>query len=165
MIDAAHDARPIVEAVGTRRCIAIAATHGHNDHINVAGELSDELGVPIWIHPDDLVLWAVVYPSPVPDELLVDGQWLSAGSAMLQVFHTPGHSPGGCCFYDADEGVLFSGIPCSKAAPGPRAQLLRFPDDRRVEHRDSPVGLAGRDQGPPRSRSDDHDRRRGTASS
>jgi glyoxylase-like metal-dependent hydrolase (beta-lactamase superfamily II) len=118
VIDAAHDARPIAEAVGNRRCVAIAATHGHNDHINVAGELADLLGAPIWIHPDDLMLWEVVYPSRAPGELLVDGQWLSAGSAMLQVFHTPGHSPGGCCFYDADEGVLFSGDTLFQGGPG-----------------------------------------------
>lgn len=118
VVDAAHDAGPIAEAVGNRVCVAIAATHGHNDHINVAGELSDVLGAPIWIHPDDLMLWEVVYPSRAPNELLVDGQWLSAGSSLLQVFHTPGHSPGGCCFYDADEGLLFSGDTLFQGGPG-----------------------------------------------
>lgn len=32
VIDAAHDATPIVEAINGRRVKAIALTHGHNDH-------------------------------------------------------------------------------------------------------------------------------------
>jgi len=147
VIDAAHDHRPIAAAVGVRRAVAIAATHGHNDHINAAGALSDELAAPIWIHPDDLMLWRIVYPDRPPDELLVDGQWLSAGPRMLQVLHTPGHSPGSCCFYDADEGVLFSGDTLFQGGPGAtgrsysdfptivesiRTRLLTLPPETRV---------------------------------
>ena len=135
------------DAIGDRRAVAIVATHGHNDHINAAGALSDELGAPIWIHPDDLMLWRVVYPDRTPDGLLVDGQWLSAGSAMLQVLHTPGHSPGGCCLYDAEEGVLFSGDTLFQGGPGAtgrshsdfptiiesiRTRLLSLPPETRV---------------------------------
>ncbi len=36
VVDAAHDAAPIVEAVRGRVVRAILCTHGHNDHINVA---------------------------------------------------------------------------------------------------------------------------------
>jgi glyoxylase-like metal-dependent hydrolase (beta-lactamase superfamily II) len=37
-----------------------------------------------------------------------DGDVLDTGSAKLRVLHTPGHSPGSCCFLTED-GVLFSG--------------------------------------------------------
>jgi len=147
VIDAAHDHRPIAAAIAARRAVAIVATHGHNDHINAAGALADVLGAPIWIHPDDLMLWQVVYPDRTPDELLVDGQWLSAGSTLLQVLHTPGHSPGGCCFYDADTEVVFSGDTLFQGGPGAtgrsysdfptiiesiRTRLLTLPPETRV---------------------------------
>ena len=41
VVDAAHDAAPIVQAVNGRRVVAIALTHGHNDHINAAVALQD----------------------------------------------------------------------------------------------------------------------------
>jgi glyoxylase-like metal-dependent hydrolase (beta-lactamase superfamily II) len=118
VIDAAHDHRPIVEAVGGRRVVAVLATHGHNDHINVAAALADAVGAPIHIHPDDLMLWQVVNPDRPPDALLADGERLSAGGVELEVLHTPGHSPGGCCFYDEGAGVLFSGDTLFNGGPG-----------------------------------------------
>jgi glyoxylase-like metal-dependent hydrolase (beta-lactamase superfamily II) len=118
VIDAAHDHRPIVEAVGGRRVVAVLATHGHNDHINVAATLADSVGAPVHIHPDDLMLWQVVNPDRPPDALLADGERLSAGGVELEVLHTPGHSPGGCCFYDEGDGVLFSGDTLFNGGPG-----------------------------------------------
>jgi glyoxylase-like metal-dependent hydrolase (beta-lactamase superfamily II) len=118
VIDAAHDAAPIVAAVGNRRVAGILATHGHNDHINVAVALADELGAPISIHPDDLMLWEVVNPDRPPDALLHDGDRLQAGGIELEVLHTPGHSPGGCCFLDREDGVVFSGDTLFNGGPG-----------------------------------------------
>ncbi len=118
VIDAAHDHRPIAEAVGGRRVEAIVATHGHNDHINAAGALADTLSAPIWLHPDDLMLWRDVYPDRSPDGWLADGMTLSAGGTTVTVLHTPGHTPGGCCLHDAAGGVVFSGDTLFKGGPG-----------------------------------------------
>jgi glyoxylase-like metal-dependent hydrolase (beta-lactamase superfamily II) len=118
VIDAAHDHRPIVEAVGDRTTTAIIASHGHNDHINAAGALADALGAPVWLHPADLMLWEAVFPDRGPDGALSDGMVLSAGGSTLQVLHTPGHSPGGCCLYLAEKGVLFSGDTLFNGGPG-----------------------------------------------
>lgn len=118
VIDAAHDHRPIAEAIGGRRVVAIVATHGHNDHINAAVALSEAVGAPIWLHRDDLMLWHVVYPEREPDRLLADGDRITAGGSRLEVLHTPGHTPGGCCLYDAASGVVFSGDTLFRGGPG-----------------------------------------------
>ncbi|MEO7397854.1 MAG: MBL fold metallo-hydrolase, partial [Ilumatobacteraceae bacterium] len=123
VIDAAHDAVPIVEAINGRHVRAIALTHGHNDHINAAAALQDVVDAPILLHPADLMLWHVVYPDLAPDKELADGDVLRAGGAQLGVLHTPGHAPGCCCFHVVAAGadgsdVLFSGDTLFCGGPG-----------------------------------------------
>ncbi|MGZ4730091.1 MAG: MBL fold metallo-hydrolase [Acidimicrobiales bacterium] len=110
VIDAAHDADPIAEAVGDRRLVAIVCTHGHNDHVNAAAALADRFdGAPILLHGDDRMLWDVVYPDRAPDRELVDGDVLEVAGVVLTVRHTPGHSPGGICLID-EQGALGDGV-------------------------------------------------------
>lgn len=118
VIDAAHDHQPIVDAIGGRRVVAVLCTHGHNDHINAAAALADATGAPIWLHPDDTMLWEVVNPDRGVDAPLSDGQLIDVGGTSLEVLHTPGHSPGGCCLYDRSAGVLFSGDTLFNGGPG-----------------------------------------------
>ena len=118
IVDAAHDHRPIVEAVGGRKVAAVLCTHGHNDHINAAAALAEAVDAPIWLHPDDTMLWEVVYPDRRVDDQLGDGTVLEVGGHELTVVHTPGHSPGGCCFHLAADGVLFSGDTLFHGGPG-----------------------------------------------
>jgi len=118
VVDAAHEADPIVDAVAGRRVVALLCTHGHNDHINVAAEVADRTGAPIWLHPDDTMLWEVVNPHRPVDGALADGQEVVVGGTTLRVLHTPGHSPGGCCLHDAEGQVLFSGDTLFNGGPG-----------------------------------------------
>ena len=47
---------------------------------------------------------------PLTDvSFMEDGDEFHGDGFHLQVFHTPGHSPGMCCLYEATQGVLFSG--------------------------------------------------------
>jgi glyoxylase-like metal-dependent hydrolase (beta-lactamase superfamily II) len=118
VVDAAHDHEPIVAGVGGRRVVAVVCTHGHNDHINAALALADATGAPIWLHPADTMLWDAVHPGRRPDADLGDGQRIEVGGRTLEVLHTPGHSPGGCCLHDAEDGVLYSGDTLFKGGPG-----------------------------------------------
>jgi glyoxylase-like metal-dependent hydrolase (beta-lactamase superfamily II) len=118
VIDAAHTAGPIVEAVAGRRVPVIVATHGHNDHINAAVELADALGAPVALHPDDRALWDVVYPQRAPDRDLRDGQEIPVAGRVLRVLHTPGHSPGGVCLEVVDGDLVFSGDTLFQGGPG-----------------------------------------------
>ena len=119
VIDAAHDAGPIIEGIDERRVVAIVCTHGHNDHINAALDVHGFVGqVPIALHDDDRMLWSQIYVARGPDMPLRDGQTFEVAGARLRVMHTPGRSPGGVCLYLESEGVLFSGDTLFKGGPG-----------------------------------------------
>lgn len=118
IVDAAHDADVIAEAVNGRRVTAIALTHGHNDHINAAVALRELVDAPVLLHPADRMLWDAVHPGVDPDGDLAAGDVLRAGPAELAVLSTPGHSPGCCCFHDVSGGHVFSGDTLFCGGPG-----------------------------------------------
>ena len=117
IVDAAHTAAPIVDAVAGRTVTAIVCTHGHNDHVTVAPELSDTLDAPILLHPADDMLWQQTHPG-VGHSTLEDGQRITVAGTDILALHTPGHSPGSTCLYLPEAGELFSGDTLFSGGPG-----------------------------------------------
>jgi glyoxylase-like metal-dependent hydrolase (beta-lactamase superfamily II) len=118
VIDAAHDAEAIAEALGGRALRAIVCTHAHNDHIDAAPALAAATGAPILLHPDDLPLWKQTHPERSPDGELADGQTITVGGVELTVLHTPGHAPGAVCLYAPALGAVFTGDTLFCGGPG-----------------------------------------------
>ncbi|WP_448623503.1 MBL fold metallo-hydrolase [Geodermatophilus sp. URMC 64] len=118
VIDAPHDAAPIVEAIGGRRVTAIVLTHGHNDHITAAPALREATGAPIWFHPADRMLWEMTHVQAQPDETLDEGTTFDVAGTTLTALHTPGHSPGSTCLHAPDLAAVFTGDTLFHGGPG-----------------------------------------------
>ncbi|MDP1836097.1 MAG: MBL fold metallo-hydrolase [Chlamydiales bacterium] len=97
----------------------ILLTHTHLDHIADVAALKKDFPVPVYVHADDaqnlitpgsdgLPNWFFI-EGVQPDVLYKEGDEVTVGPYTFRVIHTPGHSPGGICLYDAKEGVLISG--------------------------------------------------------
>ncbi|MHC6591926.1 MBL fold metallo-hydrolase [Arthrobacter sp. C152] len=118
IIDSPHDAQAIINQVKGRTVKAILLTHAHNDHIGAAREVSEAVDAPIYLNPEDLVLWEQVYPDFAPHRQHADGDAFEVGGATLKAIHTPGHSPGSTCFYLESEGTVFTGDTLFNGGPG-----------------------------------------------
>ncbi|PKW26629.1 glyoxylase-like metal-dependent hydrolase (beta-lactamase superfamily II) [Phycicoccus duodecadis] len=117
VVDAAHDAGAIVDAVAGREVVALVCTHGHNDHVNAVSEVVAATGATAYLHPDDRVLWDMSQDA-APGAELADGQFFTVGDVEATVLHTPGHAPGACCLSVPALGVLFSGDTLFQGGPG-----------------------------------------------
>jgi len=118
VIDAPHDVRTILDAVGSRRIVAIVLTHAHDDHVRVAPELARQTGAPLLLHPADEVLWKLVHPGEPLPAPLADGDEIAVAGQVLRVLHTPGHSPGAVCLYAPALGCVFTGDTLFQGGPG-----------------------------------------------
>ncbi len=118
VIDPAHDAVAIAEALGDRQVLAIICTHAHDDHVSQAPALAALTGAPILLHPDDLPLWKQAHPNDSPDEDLRDGQRITVGGLYLHIRHTPGHSPGSVSVYVPALEAVFTGDTLFQGGPG-----------------------------------------------
>jgi glyoxylase-like metal-dependent hydrolase (beta-lactamase superfamily II) len=117
VIDAAHDAAPIAKAVAGRNVVAVVCTHGHNDHITVAPQLSAVLDAPVLLHPADEMLWRMTHPDNDFRALDADAV-LKVDGLELRAIHTPGHSPGSTCLYAPELDAVFSGDTLFRGGPG-----------------------------------------------
>jgi glyoxylase-like metal-dependent hydrolase (beta-lactamase superfamily II) len=73
---------------------------------------------PILLHDADRMLWDVVWPGVTAPSGCSPGELLKVAGHELGVLHTPGHSPGCCCFHDVASGAVFSGDTLFCGGPG-----------------------------------------------
>ena len=140
--------------------VAIVHTHTHIDHVGCTAELQRASGAAASIHEGDRFLYDLLPVQaallgtelPVKAEMegdLRDGHVVRAGDQELAVLHTPGHTPGSCCFLATIDGkaTLFAGDTLFRGGIGRtdlwggdsdailrsiRQRLLSLPDDTRV---------------------------------
>jgi len=117
IIDAPHDVAPILDLVAGRNVRAVLCTHAHDDHVRVAPQLGAAVGAPVLLHPLDLPLWRQIHHHPADGELS-DGQQIEVAGTTLTVLHTPGHTPGGVCFYAEELATVFTGDTLFSGGPG-----------------------------------------------
>lgn len=99
--------------------VAILLTHGHFDHAGGAAELAEHYGIKVYAEEHEketlenpainLSGWEgreLVYHA---DVFLRDEQEIDLAGFHIRVFHTPGHTVGGCCYYFSYQNVVFSG--------------------------------------------------------
>ena len=107
-----------VEDMGAKP-VGILLTHGHFDHIMAVQAVKAEYQIPVYacekeagtlLDPSaNLSGYGNRSCSLKADILLEDLQAFEAAGFSVQMLHTPGHTPGSCCYYLKDEGILFSG--------------------------------------------------------
>jgi glyoxylase-like metal-dependent hydrolase (beta-lactamase superfamily II) len=151
------------------RVARILCTHGHIDHVAGGAEARKETGAPLAIHAGDegwlsalprqaeMFGFDPVTPPPV-DARLADGEAFRVGGCEARVLHTPGHSPGSCCFFFPEEKLLFTGDTLFSGSVGRtdlpggdfdalsasiREKLFTLGDDVRFFPGHGPAGLVG----------------------
>ena len=93
----------------------IANSHGHIDHIFDNAALKRASGAPLGIHPDDAYrlsgdnIYGLEVEASVAEQELREGDRLEIGALQFRVLHTPGHTEGSVCLYEADRGLLMAG--------------------------------------------------------
>ena len=155
---------------------AVLLTHAHLDHITGVGRIKEELGVPVWLHADDLFLYDAIVEQgmmfglrverqPPVDAHYSPGVPFLFGRYQVDVHHTPGHCPGGVCLAigraNEQERDLFVGdtlfagsIGRTDLPGGDHATLIKsiqsvlfaFPDDAVVHSGHGPDTTIGREK-------------------
>src|SRR5438309_9216341 len=122
VIDPGDDIQDVLEIVRKQNLQVkqIVITHAHIDHVGGAMKLRAATGAPILLNQNDYALLKMLdvqaawigMPNPGKVEIdrsITTGEFVSAGSLVVNVFHTPGHTEGSICLYFPQEKKLIAG--------------------------------------------------------
>jgi len=178
VIDPGDEVPSLLSFLTAQRLAAkyILLTHAHVDHVTGVGIAKEALGVPIYLHRDDLFLYerapqqAAMFGLAVPalppiDAFYEPNQLIAFGDYDVRVLHTPGHCPGGVCLQTGRRGAdakdlfvgdtLFAGSIGRTDLPGGdydtliasiRKVLLPIGDDARVYPGHGPETTIGQER-------------------
>jgi hydroxyacylglutathione hydrolase len=99
IIDPGEEADRILDEVGDLQIDLILLTHNHFDHIRALPAVIKATSAEVAIHTLDKI--------DAANRELKDGEKISFDGKEILVMHTPGHTPGSCCFCLGE--CLFSG--------------------------------------------------------
>ena len=113
--------------------VTVITTHVHWDHIgghkyfdNIAvfekeaDWIAEKFPIPLQTVKENLMKERCDFPKDfsidayrifqgIPQSILHDGDHIDLGNRKIKTIHTPGHSPGHCCFYEEERKYLYSG--------------------------------------------------------
>ena len=108
-----------VRSLGFTKVAGILLTHGHGDHTGGARRLKELSGAKIYAYEEEAELlkdpeknlsgWFGPAYGWEADEYFRDNQEFDMAGIHFKVLHTPGHTQGGCCYYDEADSCCFCG--------------------------------------------------------
>jgi len=169
LIDPGLEPEPLVQFLTEKGLtpVLVLLTHGHVDHIGGLETIRAHWpNIRVAVHEADaemlcdpnanlsILAGTMVQARPADIVLGEETRFVSDLGMRFEVFHTPGHTPGGICLYAAKDGVLFSGDTLfagsvgrsdfpggdhEQLIDGIRQKLLTLPEETKVYPGHGPV--------------------------
>lgn len=161
IIDTGLSAEPLIDFLIENELnpTGVIFTHGHADHIAGLNLLREKWAdIKVAIHTDDAemltdpmknlsIMTGKSFTSKPAEIVIQQGEAIEFAGIKFEVFHTPGHTPGGICLYCRDQNVVFAGDTLFADSIGRtdfpggnyeqliesiKSKLLALPDDTKV---------------------------------
>ncbi|MCT4783903.1 MULTISPECIES: MBL fold metallo-hydrolase [Exiguobacterium] len=95
VIDPARNITPYLEEAEkeSMKIVATAETHIHADFVSGSLELAKRNGSKAYLSDEGDASWKYAFAKEIDAQLVKEGDTFNVGNVMLEVMHTPGHTP------------------------------------------------------------------------